>query len=299
LNRRNYIQECERINRKFEAKYFPKIKASIKSQVDEVAAIVSQGTVQDAINYTNNIVSFPGAVIVQELYNEVGLRYARKQWRQFNEQKRTLRATVKASHSFGGYIGINEVEVKGFGFNDIWAAWIKNYLFQHLIEVISFKVSAHTRSVLLNVLQKSIDEGWGVDKTVEALNELPLSATQAARIVRTEVGRAANAGVLAASATFEYEQSKEWIAANDNRVRGTNPEDHVSHRSLNGTVIGVDEYFVDPRNGDRMKAPGDPGEKGRPVKPESTINCRCMAAVVAKVDERGRLIPKQKTNLAL
>ena len=251
----------------------------------------------EAMNYVSGLVAFPGTDIVQQLYGEVGLRYARKQWRQFNAQVRSVpRATVKASATFGGVIMINEVEVKGFWFNDVWAAWIKDYLYRHLIEVISFRVTNYTRSVLLNVLQKSIDEGWVVDKTVYALEGLPLSSTQAARIVRTEVGRAANAGVLASAETFGYEQSKEWIAANDNRVRGTNPEDHASHRLLNGTVIDFEDYFIDPRNGDKMKAPGDPGEKGRVVHPESTINCRCMAAVVAKVDERGRLIPKTQKN---
>ncbi len=274
-------------------KYFPKIRASIQSQVDGLIAVVKYRTMADALNYVNKMIAFPGADIVQQLYSEVGLRYARKQWRQFNEQVRSIpKATVKASPVFGGMIVMNEVEIKGFGFNDVWAKWIKDYLFRHLIEVISFSVTGHTRSVLLNVLQKSIDEGWGVDKTVEALEGLPLSSTQAARIVRTEVGRAANAGVLASAETFGYEQSKEWIAANDNRVRGTNPEDHASHRLLNGTVIDFEDYFIDTRNGDKMKAPGDPGEKGRVVHPESTINCRCMAAVVAKVDERGRLIPK-------
>lgn len=296
MNRRNYIQEAERINRKFETKHFPKIRDSIKGQVDTVINALKSGGISAAMNKAHSIIDFPGAPIVQQLYREVGLRYARKQWRQFLQQKRETR-TKNVSHETlevkGGEFGI---ELKGFGFNDVWVEWLKNYLYQFLLEKITFRVSAYTRSVLLNVLQKSIDEGWGVDKTVEALEELPLSATQAARIVRTEVGRAANAGVLAASETFEYEQSKEWISARDARVRGNNPNDHASHVLLNSTVVDFDDYFVDPINGDRLKAPGDPGEKGRPVKPESTINCRCMAAVVAKVDERGRLIPKQKVN---
>jgi len=56
---------------------------------------------------------------------------------------------------------------------------------------------------------------------------------------------------------------------------------------LDGIVVDEQDYFID-EDGNALRFPGDPE-----AAPETTINCRCSMAVVAKVNERGRLIPKQ------
>ena len=113
--------------------------------------------------------------------------------------------------------------------------------------------------------------------------------------MRTETTRAANTGAMAAGSTFEYEQEKEWISARDMRTRGRDPNDHANHVKLDGMVVDYEGYFVDPRNGDKLRFPGDPGGNGLPnTQPASTINCRCSVALVAKFGEDGRLIPKKK-----
>ena len=83
---------------------------------------------------------------------------------------------------------------------------------------------------------------------------------------------------------------KEWVSVHDHRTRGTNPKDHASHVLLDGTVIDFDDVFIDPRNGDRLRHPGDPKASA-----ESIINCRCNLTLKPKRDQRGRLIPKRKT----
>lgn len=269
MNRNSYISETTALNRKYEKKYYPKVRAIIQGQVNDVKAVVSAQGIQAGVNFASQIVSTQVGFVVQDIYTEVGLRYARRQWRMFIQQKRSA--------------------VKGFGFNADWVQWLKDFLQRFLIEKITFRVAETTRRVILNVLNKAIEQGWGVEKTVEALDELPLPRTQAATIVRTEIGRATNAGVMAAGSTFEYEQSKEWISADDMRVRGNYPKDHASHVLLNGTIIDEDELFVDPINGDRMICPHDPQASAA-----STVRCRCVVALVAKTDSRGRLIPKVK-----
>lgn len=263
------------IQRRYEVNYFPKVKKAIDKEISSLIETVKTEGVQAGVNEVNKMITIPGLpVVVQQLYQKVGLRFARMQWSKFLQQKR---------------------QTKGFGFNDVWAGFIKDFLFRFLLEKITFQVSAYTRDVLLTTLNKAIEEGWGVDKIVKELQDLPLSRTQAARIVRTEVTRAANTGAMAAGSTFEFEQEKEWIAANDARTRGRNPEDHASHVLLDGTVIDYDDYFTDSRNGDKLRFPGDPGGNGIPeTKPASTCNCRCSIAIVGKVDERGRLIPKKQ-----
>lgn len=274
IAKRNHI-----LQRRYELKYFPKVKKAIDKEISSLIETVRSEGVQAGMNSLQRQLGGTDIpLVVQDLYLKVGLRFARIQWSQLLVQKR--------------------MQTKGFGFNDVWVGFIKDYLFRFLLEKITFKVSEYMREVLLNTLNESIEKGWGVDKTVRALQDLPLSRYQAARIVRTEVTRAANTGAMAAGSTFEYEQSKEWISANDARTRGNDPKDHASHVRLDGTVIDYDEYFTDSRNGDKLRFPGDPGGNGIPeTKPESTINCRCTVAIVAKVDERGRLIPKK--NLVL
>jgi hypothetical protein len=310
LNRTQHIQETSILNRRFEKKYYHRVQRAIRAEIEAIQKTVWNEGVNAGISQATQLMTITRLPkIVQALYMEVGLRYARRTWRDLQEQKRLARngvanadranrkrrdfpaflTTHKEGQSSDGHSGNRSTfQTKGFGFNAVWVEEIRKHLFRFLLEKITFQVSNYTREVILNVLNKSIEEGWGVEKTVRQLNDLPLSRTQAARIVRTEVTRAANTGAMAAGSTFQYEQSKEWIAANDARTRGRNPEDHASHVLLDGVTIDYEDEFTDKRNGDKLRYPGDPKASAA-----STINCRCSIAVVAKIDEKGRLIPKR------
>lgn len=282
-------------------------------EIEKVKGNVSSSGVQGAVNELSKTLGNPElAKVVERLYLEVGLRYARRTWRSLKEQERASRKPRRISKaSLLQGVGLAtrskgdakidkqgepdakrlapSLETKGFGFNSVWVDFLKNYLFRFLLEKITYRVAESTREALLNVLNQSIEEGWGMEKTLKQLDDLPLSRTQAARIVRTEVTRAANTGAMAAGETFEYEQQKEWIAARDLRTRGRNPEDHASHVGLDGQVVDYDQPFTDPRNGDKLMFPGDPKASAA-----STIQCRCSVAITAKYDENFRLIPKIK-----
>jgi hypothetical protein len=266
MNKNKLRKDYERINRKYEVKYFPKVQKAIKSKVSSLISRIESTGIQSGMNYlrtdlTNNKLS----LIVNQLYKEVGLRHA-------NESELRLRKIVK----------------KRFGLNEAWIKFIEDFLRFFLIEKIMFKASNTTRDHLILVLQEAIEKGWGVRETVDHLEALPFTRSQAARIVRTEVNRAANVGVKAQGETFEYELNKEWISVHDNRTRGANPEDHADHLRMDGQVVDFYGKFRDPKNGHLLEFPGDPeAEAG------DTINCRCQTANVPKVDERGRFIPKR------
>jgi hypothetical protein len=295
LNRSQHIQETTILNRRFEKKYYHRVQRAIRAEIEAIQRTVWNEGVNAGIAQATQLMTITRLPkIVQSLYMEVGLRYARRTWRDLSEQKRSVRGAKGArSDRYTKDMGTPPL-VKGFGFNAVWVEEIRKHLFMFLLEKITFQVSNYTREVILNVLNKSIAEGWGVEKTVRELNDLPLSRTQAARIVRTEVTRAANTGAMAAGSTFQYEQSKEWIAANDMRTRGRNPEDHASHVLLDGVTIDYEDEFTDKRNGDKLRYPGDPKASAA-----SVCNCRCTIAVVAKVDERGRLIPKKNETVSV
>lgn len=273
MNREEHIREVIRINRRYEKKYFPLVQKAIEAQIEDVIRAVERNGISAGISKANNLVSSQVGSIVEALYIEVGSRFAKMNWQNLQGQRRQAKKSLTT---------------KGFGFNADWVKYIKNYLYQHLVDKIIFKMTDYTRAVMLTVLNDAIAGGWGIDETVKALRDLPLSRTQAARIVRTEVTRAANTGTMASSESFEFEQTKEWMSAHDKRTRGVDVNDHASHIGLDGVTIDEKDYFVDPRNGDQLMFPGDPNATAA-----STINCRCTMAVVAKLDNNGRLIPKK------
>lgn len=297
---RNHI-----LQRRYELNYYGKVKKAIQSRISSLISVIKENGIHAGVSYLSKQ-THSGELhkVIEDIYLKVGLRFARMQWSEFMEQKRAAKdwgvpgRRVQTKETNGSYATnggtpsdslSNAVQTKGFGFNSAWVEWIKNYLYRFLLDKIVFKVAETTREVLMSVLDRAISNGWGIAETVKELEDLPLSKNQAARIVRTEVTRAANAGTMAAGSTFEFEQKKEWLAAHDLRTRGTDPDDHASHVDLDGTVIDYDDHFIDPRNGDRLLFPGDPKASAA-----STINCRCSVAITAKRDLNGRLIPKRE-----
>lgn len=168
---------------------------------------------------------------------------------------------------------------RGFGFNEEWAADIKDYFDKYLLNKSVFPISETTRDRILEVLQKGIDEGWGVDKMVSEIRNIPEIRGRAKMIVRTETTRAANYGTFLGADKFDFEVEKEWIAARDKRTRTS----HKQHTGVDGQIRDVYERFS---NG--LLFPGDPSGAASQV-----INCRCSLAWITKRDEKGRPIPKK------
>jgi len=263
------MKKYERINRKFESLFFPRIKKPIQAKIDGLIKVLeSNGSGRAYIE--TQLINPELANEVRRIYQVVGVRHA-------NEMTRGLRREPK-------------VEKKGFGFSEEWVKFIQEYLGVHFLERITFSVTSTLRDHLLLIMNRSIAEGWGVDKTVRALRNDTFSDFQAARIVRTEVNTAANVGVIASGSTYDYEMQKEWVSVHDNRTRGVDPKDHANHVALDKTTIDFDDVFIDSRNGDRLRHPGDPLASAG-----SIINCRCNLTLKPKRDSTGRLIPKRKT----
>lgn len=193
-------------------------------------------------------------------------------------------------HANRTYRGLVKTEQKAtLGFNAQWTATIQEFLRMFLIDKVLFKSSETTKNMLLNVISEGIKEGWGVDKIVDELENFDGLRYQAARIVRTEVNRAANLGVKTGADSFPYEQNKVWISVHDFRTRGANPDDETDHLRMDGQTVPFDAKFTDPRSGEQLDFPGDPK-----ASPGDTINCRCTHAIVGQRDQRGRLIPKSR-----
>lgn len=278
--RRKYSRKVEKINRALESVWFPRIRKAIQLKANIVISRLRNSGTSSAFDYLSSDVS--NVILgnqVKKLYEQVGLIHAKRVNAELKSEPKILKSIASA------------FQIKRLGVNDVWIKFVNDYLEKFLFDKITLQVNENSRDALMRAIQKGIDKGLGVDDIIRILEDWPFARFQAARIVRTEINRAANVGAMAGGSTFQFEQNKEWIAAKDNRTRG-NPmngeKDHADHWKLDGSIVDDTAYFTDSRNGDQLEFPGDPKASAA-----STINCRCSVALVAKRDENGRLIPKK------
>lgn len=283
MNRNQFIEQYTRVNRRYEDMYLKPVQKAIHAKVSAVISKLREDGVQAAQAYLNlDFQNEHMTKVINDLYKTVGLKHARLNYSRLLPESRG-RKFVNAS-----------MQTKGFGFNKEWADFIESFLKRFLLEKITIEISNTTRDALLRALSIMTTQGLSVDLMIEQLQDWPYERYQAARILRTEVNRAANVGATAQQETSEYQQLKEWIAVHDNRTRGVNPKDHASHIGLDGVRIDSEDVFIDPRNNDRLRFPGDPLGSA-----ESTINCRCAVGYEFKRDINGNLIPKRRSTTVL
>lgn len=272
MDRILYEHSWTMLNRRFETMFMPRIKRALNAKVKTVRNIVASHGVAAGKQHLHSDMTNPSLVAsVKTLYTTVGLRHAR-------DNQRRLKTETQ----------------KGLGFSELWTRFILQYLQRFLTTKITFEIQRTTRDYLLGVLNESTVEGWSLDETLNALDTQTFTRMQAARIVRTEVNRAANVGVMAQADSFEFQLQKTWIATHDKRTRGQHPGDHANHIALDGITIDLEDDFTDPINGDKLEQPGDPNASAA-----STINCRCSIGTSAKRDARGNLIPKRQSTTVI
>lgn len=279
----NIQQEYERVNRKYEAYFMPRIQRAIHTKVLVTMNQLRKGGTDQTLRYLQTEIMNPAlGEVIRDLYTTVGKRHAQMTYSRLLHETRRRKSIDLA------------LESKGFGFNDQWVSFILKYLNQFLLEKITIEVSNTTRNALIHALTVGYLGGQSVDQQVDGLKDWPYERFQAARIVRTETNRAANVGATAQAETSEYEQVKEWLSAGDWRVRGRNPKDHADHWGLNGTKIDSGDLFHDRVSGDYLQFPGDPKASAA-----TTVNCRCQAAYTFKKDKNGNLIKKRRSTTVI
>lgn len=265
-----YIRQSDRLAGKYNRKIYSALKAQVHSFVNDLRA---NGISVARSNLYLTVINDQVGQVIKDLHTESGLFFGRKSWRE-------IRNSAK------------QMEVKaGFALNEKWINDLLNFFAIDLFQTVS-NITDTTRNQILQVLTQAVNDGWSIDQIVTALQQTKLLAYRARLIARTELGKAAFAGRQLAIRDSEWETQKEWIAANDHRTRH-------SHRSVDGDIIDEGKKFSvpTPKGGiDMMIGPGDPT-----ASVANLANCRCSSSIIAKRDERGRLIPKTITmnNLAI
>lgn len=270
--RRQYSLANARKVKKWEATFTSHINKVLKNQVAGIVSILREKGIHAAQSETHKIIMVDGlASALQRLYIFVGIQSAKRVLREVN-----LSARQKEKKA-------------GFGFDEIWISLIKRFFELYLLEKAVSPISKETRRLILAILEKGITDGWGIDQMADFMTSDSFTMARARLIARTEITKAQFYGEELGVEASEWETEEQWISAHDHRVRS-------SHRKVDGeTIPSGGKFKVDViRNNvvvdyDMMKGPGDPE-----AHVENIIQCRCVRSFVARRDERGRLIPKQK-----
>jgi hypothetical protein len=262
--RTEYAKQFANTNRKFGKTHFPKVKRQLDKVVSSlIGTIKKRGPRQALVDLRTMLWNDELYKPIEAIYKSVGVYWA-------NQTYKLIR---------------REAGQKGIGRSEEWAKFVMDELERTLLQYAVVKTSETLRNHLILVLQSSIAKELTVDEIVKLFQESGFTAMQAERIIRTEVGRAANTGVKASAESFNYEMVKEWIAFRDTRTRGFKPEQPKDHYHMDGQVVDFYDNFVDPRSKEQIEYPLAPGGSAGMV-----INCRCSWIVVPKRDSRGRLI---------
>lgn len=152
MNKRKIRREYKAIQRRFEAKWFNTIWSSLKVVGKEVGNMVERlGPEVAQQRLTTEFVNNGITKQVNDLWKDVGLFHANRTYRNLvrEEKKATL------------------------GFNAQWTQIIEDFLRMFLIEKVLFAASETTKQMLLKVISEGIEQGWGIDKIVDELENYP------------------------------------------------------------------------------------------------------------------------------
>jgi uncharacterized protein with gpF-like domain len=259
-----YVSQMNRL----EKKYVRKVYDALVSQVKQFIEDMRTNGLQSATNRL--YVSIAGneqiGPVIQDIHKEAGLYFGKKTYYE-------IRRSAK-----------RKIEKAGFGLSEEWLNAIIAFFRDEYFALVQ-QISDTTKDQIFKVLTKAAEEGWSNDDIVKQLQAPEINVARARLIARTELGKGAFFGRKLAEDDSEWQLEKEWISANDHRVRH-------SHRAVDGDVVDVDGKFavVTPKGGtDYMLGPGDPTASAANI-----CNCRCSSATRAKRDENGRLIPKAR-----
>lgn len=264
-----------RLTNRWANKFEPLVAAAIRAQIAEFIAILKEKGERVARNSLFTFVFHDkSAEVLSDLFRKFALSYAGRNY------KRLMKLWKQRKKDSGA-----------FGVNDEFNQDITDYLNQFLLNRAVIPVTESTKKQILAVLLKGQDQGWSIDRIIQELSNTEqdeLTDFRARRIVRTELGIAANFADKIVQDKVPFEVDKIWISIHDNRTRD-------SHKKMDGVTVAGDADFHVPIfrkkvqvGVDLMTGPGDPEGS-----PENVINCRCTKALVPKRNKNNRLIPKQ------
>jgi HK97 family phage portal protein len=168
--------------------------------------------------------------------------------------------------------------VKDFAPEKAIAADIESQVSKHLDRIVKASVKAVSETVIDRVT-KHLEDGIASGQTAAELGRdiqdlLGKDTAQAQTIARTETLKYTETSRYETLTAMGFEE-KEWIHSEHSNAR-------PGHEALNGTVVKLGEYFVDPVTGDKLMFPGDPNA---PVGAVANCGCTFVEYVKEAVEE--------------
>lgn len=215
---------------------------------------------------------------------EFALLKALDEWAS-TDLRKTLRSHIRTTIVDFGNMALGEGKSLGFDkeqkANLKFDSFVRSYVERHTatqIRTISSGNEKTIRRVVSQYVSDEIEGGDGLESLSSRLEARfgELNKGQAQRIARTEVGSASTQGTLEAVKSLSIPNMfKEWVSANDGRVRDGDAGG-ADHAIVNGQEVPLDEKFSVPPDCD-MEGPGDPSAPA-----DQIINCRCVVTFRSK-----------------
>lgn len=152
----------------------------------------------------------------------------------------------------------------------------------------SSRTMGRIRGNVIETLRKSFIEGDGIKVAAAKLEKRfkGLSKSELRRIARTETHNAQLLDRFKSHQQNSVVEFHQWITADDDRVRGNDPNDEADHVVLHEEIVRVGDEW---NNG--LKHPGDTSGAL-----EEWINCRCSLAPFFMPS--GKIAPPGQTQFA-
>lgn len=257
MTREQYITRQTTLQNRLMRAYLNPVQNALQQQVDHAKATIRKFGVRGATGqlHGGSVINKQIGIVVHALYKDAAQMASKK----------------------------NVVNKKaGFGDNTSFIDEVMQYLDKFLLDKVVLPITQTMTDEIETLLQQALSEGWGVEETVNRLDEEDIPRKRSRLIVRTESIRALNYTQLAAADNEFFEVDKQWIAIEDRRTRH-------SHRMVDGERRPLADPFT---NG--LMFPGDP-EAG----PAEVCNCRCTLGYFSRRDLNGKLVPKKNPGLNL
>lgn len=250
MNRKSYSSRQQILMNRLVRDHAVPIYKALQENMNAAAAFVRAHGVSDP--------SFGTVIISQNLEKAITKLY--------------LDAATRAKKNYSA--------TKRFGTGSKFIQKVLAYLHDYLLSKVVIPIENTTKKIISGIINRAIQEGWGVEKTAKYFETTDVNKVRARMIVRTESVRATNYTQWAAADNETYVVNKEWIAIEDKRTRASH-----THAGVDGQIHELHEPFS---NG--LMYPGDPDGSA-----EEVINCRCTMGYSYARDVNNDLIKKNKS----
>jgi len=171
-------------------------------------------------------------------------------------------------------------------FNELMSLWLQNNAGLNIVSVHSTLIQT-----ILDTITQGYEQNLSVADISRLLQQQGFYRAQSMRIARTETTTITNASTVMAGNDSDLVLDKVWISAQNIRTR-RQPRDKFDHLHMNGVKVGQDEDFN--VSGEMLAYPGDITNREVRTSAGNIIQCRCKVALVARLDEDGFAIRKNK-----